>query len=509
MTVPGPLCALLAAAALLLPLGGCQPPETGAVTVTVIGTEPKLVDPAAGPLDPSEAVLLQNAAQGLVRFDAQGNIEGGLAERWNVSDDGLSYIFRLAPGEWPSGRKISAHEVARLLRRQLAQRSRNALKDTVGAISQVVAMTDRVLAIELGAPRPHLLQLLAQPEFALVREGEGGGPFSIAEPDERQEAEAKDDPLLLTRTLPGAEEVSQPVSERVRLAAAPAEAAVRAFQAGTTELVLGGDLSNLGVAIGAQLPRGALRFDPVAGLFGLVPARRSGPAADPEIRALLDPAIDRAALVGALGVPDLEARATLLQPGLDGGIVPAAPAWAAQPLAERLPALQQEARRLFAPDEEEGGEGENTSTPTTIRVAVPEGAGGAIVLAGLRADWGALGLTVEAAGEGKPADFRLVDAVAPSVSPAWFLRYFRCGAVPICSEEIDELLDNARLTRVAAQRSALLAEAERRLREEVFFIPLAAPIRWSLVGRDIPGFAENRFARHPLWGLRNPLERGR
>jgi peptide/nickel transport system substrate-binding protein len=454
-------------------------------------------------------VLLQNAAQGLVRFDAQGNIEGGLAERWNVSDDGLSYIFRLAPGEWPSGRKISAFDVARMLRRQLADRSRNPLKDTVGAISQVVAMTDRVLAIELGAPRPHLLQLLAQPEFALVREGQGSGPFSIAEIDERQgEPRAEDEPVLLTRILPDQGDSSRPVQERVRLAAAPVEAAVRAFQAGTTELVLGGDIADLGVALGAQLPRGALHFDPVAGLFGLVPARRTGPAADRGIRSLLDRAIDRSALVAALGVPELEARATVLQPGLDGGIAPATPDWAAQPLAERRTALQQEARRLFAPDEKAGAE-EEAAAPTPIRVAVPEGAGGQIILARLRVDWGSLGLAVEAAGAGKPADFRLVDAVAPSVSPAWFLRYFRCGAVPICSEEVDELLDNARLTRVAAQRNVLLAEAERRMREEVLFIPLAAPIRWSLVGRDIPGFAGNRFARHPLWGLRNRLEGGR
>ena len=38
-------------------------------------------------------------------------------------------------------------------------------------------MTDRVIEIRLSAPRPNLLQLLAQPEFALSREGLGTGPF--------------------------------------------------------------------------------------------------------------------------------------------------------------------------------------------------------------------------------------------------------------------------------------------------------------------------------------------
>ena len=83
-----------------------------------------------------------------------GNIVGGLAERWNVSDDGLSYIFRLAAGEWPDGRKITAQQVARLLKRQIAPRSRNPLKDALGAVEDVVAMTDRVIEIRLRRAAP-------------------------------------------------------------------------------------------------------------------------------------------------------------------------------------------------------------------------------------------------------------------------------------------------------------------------------------------------------------------
>ena len=130
------------------------------------------------PLSKPDQVLVDNAAQGLVRFDASGQIEPGLAERWNVSDDGMSYIFRLTNGEWQGGGKISAQQVARLLRRQLSAGSKNTLKDTLGAVQEVVAMTDRVLEIRLRAPRSNLLQILAQPDFALVRKGHGTGPFA-------------------------------------------------------------------------------------------------------------------------------------------------------------------------------------------------------------------------------------------------------------------------------------------------------------------------------------------
>jgi peptide/nickel transport system substrate-binding protein len=353
-------------------------------------------------------------------------------------------------------------------------------------------MTDRVLEIRLVAARPNLLQLLAQPEFGLVRQGEGTGPFQL------DENPAEDKALLLKRELP-APDGEEPLVERVQLIGRPAREAIKAFGEGRTDIVLGGTFADLGLALGASLPRGTLRFDPVAGLFGLVPARTTGPAADPEVRALLDQSIDRAALVAALGVPDLEARASILQPGPDGAVAAVTPEWAAVPLAERQPQLAETARQLFDED------------APVIRIALPEGPGAAIVLQRLRVDWGPLGITVEPAGEGAPADFRLVDQVAPSLSPAWFLRSFRCAAATICSEEADQLLAAARLAPVAEQRAALFAEAERQMREAVLFIPIAAPVRWSLVSRAIPGFAENRFGQHPLTKLRDglPTQRSR
>ena len=146
-----------------------------------------MADPAAGPLSGPDAVLIDQVAQGLVSFDSGGNIVAGLAERWNLSDDGLSYIFRIASAEWPDGRKVTAaagRENTQVGNRRPQPRF---AQSSVGAIADVVAMTDRVVEIELIAPRPNLLPILAQPEFAIVRGHQGTGPFQIAEskPDER------------------------------------------------------------------------------------------------------------------------------------------------------------------------------------------------------------------------------------------------------------------------------------------------------------------------------------
>ncbi len=466
----------------------CNRQPEGAVKVAVIGATPKIVDPAAGSLAPSDRVLLNNVAEGLVRFDARGQVEPGLAERWNVSDDGLSYIFRLSSGEWPNGTKVSAHQVARILRREIVGNSNNSLKDTLGAVEEIVAMTERVLEIRLRAPRPNLLQLLAQPEFALVRESQGRGPFLIAD-------RAPGKFLLLRRSVPGPDG-EEALREDVRLRGAAAPAAVRDFATGDLDMLLGGTFADLPFARQVKLPRNALRFDPVAGLFGLAPARQGGPLADPELRRLLAQAIDRDSLIAALDVPGLVGRATLLEVGLDGVPDPVMPQWLAIPIAERRRALVAEADRLF------GG----LDRPLII-IALPDGPGGQLLYNRLAADWAVLGVQLQRAEPGQPADLKLIDAVAPSTSPAWFLRQFRCAVAPICDDEADPLLDAARIAPVGAQRAALLAEAARKMDDLQLFIPISAPIRWSLVAGRIEGFAGNRFGIHTLTNLDQKLNR--
>ena len=463
-------------------LAGCGKREPEAVSVVVIGEEPpRLVDPADGPLSPPEQVAIENLAQGLVRIDQRGEIVPGLAERWNVSDDGLSYVFRLGSGKWPDGRDLRARDVARILERQLRSGSRNTLKDTLGAIEDVVAMTDRVIEIRLLAPRPFLLNLLALPEFGIVRERHGTGPFvaDAQQPDPAWRA--------LTYRLSVVD--GPDVLERVRLRSARAPDAIALFLKGDASLLLGGTFNDLPLARRARLPRTALRFDPAAGLFGLVPRRTSGPLSSPEARRLLSDALDRAALVQAFDVPGLVPRSTILQDGLDG--LPPPPGQPQPPAAEadRRTALIEEARELFGEE------------PPTVRVRLPEGPGADLLLARLRADWGALGLTVERAGNGGGTDFVLLDAVAPTSSPAWFVRQFRCSVAPVCSKEADVLMDSGRLAMVPAQRAAFLAEAARLLDGDAAFIAIAAPIRWSLVDDGLAGFAESIVARHPLVGI--------
>jgi peptide/nickel transport system substrate-binding protein len=238
-----------------------------------------------------------------------------------------------------------------------------------------------------------------------------------------------------------------------------------------------------------KLPRDTLRFDPASGLFGLVPTHSGGPLDNPEVRGVLAQAFDRTSFVDGLGVPGLAARATLLEPGLDGIPSVPAPAWYSTPLAERITALRAQADRLLG------------STKPVIRIALPSGPGADILFQEIQRDWGAIGLAVEAASDASAADFTLIDEIAPSSSPAWFVRRFRCGVVAVCDAQADQLMDSARQMPVPAQRYALLAQAASRIDDAQLFIPITAPVRWSLVSGRIQNFAGNRYARHTLTDL--------
>ena len=476
MARPSDLFALLAA---LLLLQGCDEAETGPIAVSAIGAPPKLVNPNREPLDAASAFLVDAAAQGLVRFDAAGLIEPALAQRWIASDDGLRYTFRLARAQWRNGERITAEQVVGRLKAAMSGASRNPVKPLLGAIDEIVAMTDDVLEISLKSSRPNFLQLLAQPELALIRNGEGSGPYAA----NRQ----PDGSVLLTAPAPEDEEEPEAAPAQawpaILLRGERAAGAIARFGEERADLVVGGTLGDLPIALAAE-PGNALLFDPAAGLFGLAFVRGEGPLARTDVRHALAMALDRPAIAAALRVPGLQPRETLLPAGIEGLPRPAAPAWTASPLALRREAA---AQAIAAAGREE---------PVRVTVALPDGPGYRLLFAHLRRDWATIGVTAQRVRPGQAADLRLVDEVAPVGLASWYLRRFSCEANPVCDPAADEMMAAARIAPTPANRRGLLANADRILAEAASYIPIATPVRWSLVSPRLTGFRPNPFAHH-------------
>jgi peptide/nickel transport system substrate-binding protein len=91
--------------------------------------------------------------------------------------------------------------------------------------------------------------------------------------------------------------------------------------------------------------------------------------------------------------------------------------------------------------------------------------------------------------------------VAPANLGSWYLRHFLCEASAVCDPAADEALQAARLAPTAAERQAQLSLADGILSRATPFIPLTAPVRWSLVPGRLDGFRPNAFARHPAVNL--------
>jgi oligopeptide transport system substrate-binding protein len=476
------LQALLGAglAAACLCLSACGGAAGGPIDVSAIGAAPRLANPNLQPLDPPSAFLAEAVAQGLVRFDAAGEIEPALAQSWIVSDDGLRYTFRLRRAEWSGGGRVTAQAVATRLRAALSRPSRNPLKPVLGAIVDVVAMTDEVLEISLRGPRPNFLQLLSHPELGILRNNQGTGPYRLAESG----------PAGLRLALPRAEdeEADETVPD-ILLRGERSARAIARFAAQRTELVVGGGAGDLPLLRAAGIPARSLVFDPVNGLFGLAFMAREGPLADPAVRRALAMALDRQTLAAMLDVPRLGLRTSLIAPGVHDLPNPAQPDWAGAPLQARRDA----ARRAIA---EHGLEAR-----LPVRVAMPDGPGWRLVFARLRHDWRLIGVDATRVRPGAGADLRFVDEVAPANLASWYLRHFTCEAGPICDAAADQAMLAARTAARPAERMAQFAIADRILTDLTVFIPLTAPVRWSLVSARLTGFRPNPFARHPAVNL--------
>lgn len=477
---------LLAAPLLAGALAACSGGQDAALSVVVIGT-PDAPFAAGARLSEAGGLVRAATAEGLVAFDEQGRVVPALADRWIITDDGLSYIFRLRDGTWPDGSPLTAISARSALREAILAQRDTPLAPDLGGLEDIRVMAGRVIELRLGAPNPDLLQILAQPELGLAHKGKGAGPMRLA----RAGQVATLTPIPPgARGLPDVEGWSRKV-RAIHLSALPAPRAVEVFRSGEADLVLGGGFRDFPLTGGLGLARGSVQADPVIGLFGLIVVHDDGFLATPEHREAIAMAIDREALAGAMGISGWTLSSRIVSPGMEGDIGTIGERWVGSSLADRQATAAARVARWSGPQ------------PVRLRIALPAGPGADVLFQRLAQDLRAAGFQAVRVGEGAAADLRLIDAVARYARASWFLGQLGCAARQsfargLCSESADMLAEQARRTGDPQARASLLAEAEAELTAANVYIPIGAPLRWSLVRGSGIGFAANRFALHPL-----------
>ena len=494
----------------LLALGSCGSRDSSTFAlVAIAGSD----DAGPSGIDRPLARQLTRAAiaEGLVSFDEQGRVVPALADRWIVTDDGQSYIFRLRDGAWRDGEPLTAKSAKIALDTAVRAQRNTPLALDLAVVDEIRVMAGRVIEIRLLRPQPYFLQLLAQPELGLLRgkEGDrpgnrqGDGPMAL----DRKGSVARFTPIEPSRLgLPQVPNWDRR-TRRLAMTTLPADQAVERFNQGQADLVLGGRIQDFPLTSSVGILRGTIQLDPVIGLFGLQVASPAGFLASPQNREALALAIDRPALIAPFGVSGWNPATRLVAAGLEGDLGSNGERWSDQSMDQRRATAARRVRDWMAgasTGAAGGGKPGGTSAGTApgVTIWLPAGPGSDILFQRLASDFGSIGVGTVRAARPEGADLRLVDDVARYPRARWFLNRLSCAARRgLCDPGVDAIVAGAARVVDDSQRSALLGEAEARLTQANLFIPFGSPIRWSLVRGNVNGFASNRWAWHPLMPL--------
>ncbi len=146
------------------------------------GEEPKTIDPT---LSGNDFVYPRHAFETLIIKGKDGNLKNGVAESFDISQDGLKYTFTLRTNsKWSDGKIVTANDFVYALRRasdplsgaeytSFIEYVKNATSILSGKLPKerlgVRAIDDYTLEIELESPTGYFLDILTYPIFAPVR----------------------------------------------------------------------------------------------------------------------------------------------------------------------------------------------------------------------------------------------------------------------------------------------------------------------------------------------------
>jgi oligopeptide transport system substrate-binding protein len=477
------------------------------------GGEPDSLDPAFAGTQ-WEDNIVGDLMVGLTTLDAAARPIPGMAERWEVSKDGLTWTFALRRAQWSDGTPVTAGDFVFAFRRLAdpATRSRyaanlwvlkNAAAVSAGklppsALGAAAPRPDR-LVLTLDHPAPYLPELLSHitaspvPAHLLARAGAtwarpgryvGNGPYLLQE-------WVPNDHITLVRNPRFYDAAHVALDRVVYWPTTDSAAAVKRFRAHELDLQSPVAATEIGW-LRANMP-GALKVTPSLALSYV--AINQARVADVRVRRALNLAIDREAItqkILKLGEP---AAYGIVPPGTahyPGGV---AFDFRNQPMAARLAEAQSLMRQAgYGPANRLALTYATTTSPDNRRLAVV-----------LQAMLSQVYVKLDIHTADVPNHFRALRArdydlgianwYADFNDAANFLDLLRGNAgnnyAGWRSAAFDRLMDQAAAAPDAARRGALLAMAEKTALAAYPWIPLRFPAQTDLVAPGVKGWIAN------------------
>lgn len=320
---------------------GCSPARERADLVFVNGAEPETLDPAIITGQP-EGRVVHALFEGLCAFNADGHAKPGVAEAWDVSEDGKTYTFHIRDdAKWSDGRTLTAHDFVKSWQRTLTPATgsqynyllypiRNAEAFATGKITDfsqvgVKAIDDRTLRVELENATPYFLDLCAFPTLHPVpvdlieRVGDdwvkpgnliGNGAFTLVTWNINDHIRLRKNPHYWNREKVALETIDVlPISD--------ANVAFNFYASGLADLVM-----DKGLAPPALLDDLKKRRDfhaaPFLGIYFLRFNSEKGPFIDPRVRKAFSLAVDKKRIVEKITRAGELAAPGFVPPGIAG-----------------------------------------------------------------------------------------------------------------------------------------------------------------------------------------------
>jgi peptide/nickel transport system substrate-binding protein/oligopeptide transport system substrate-binding protein len=200
---------LLVTGILLSGPAATEQPKGGGTFRSYLTSEPSNLDPARG-VDVNEGIVQAKIFDGLVQYDQTMKLVGNLAESWEITNEGKTYLFRLKTGvAFHDGNLFSAQDVVFSFNRLLDPETKSprtwVLEKVVGAqerlagkagnVAGISAVDDFTVKIDLVEPFAPFLSLLSMPAAFILPSGDaaamrnpaffekpvGTGPFQVKE----------------------------------------------------------------------------------------------------------------------------------------------------------------------------------------------------------------------------------------------------------------------------------------------------------------------------------------
>lgn len=489
------------------------------------GTEPATLDPHTS-TGVWEDRIQSDLFMGLTQSAADGSTMPGVAERWEVSADGLTWTFYLRESFWSDGVPVTADDFVFSLRRVLDPRTASEYASLIFIIKGAQAINEgkapleslgvravdpRTLQIELNNPAAFLPELAKHhilypvPKHVVEREGPSwvrpgkmvsNGPYILVDWKLGDHLKTTKNPRFWEADKVCVDEVRfYPTTDSI--------SAERRVASG--ELDLNTDMQSNRIAFLRDKMPGYPRTNTYLGVtylaFNNNPKTGYPPFRDRRVRQALAMSIDRDFITYKLFRGGQTPALTMVPPGTANYRAAKPPYWFDWPLERR----QAEARKLLA------AAGYGPDKPLEVEIKHRNSPDPMLYMPAVQADWKMIGVKVTlvqqetqiAYADYRARAFQVADAgwVADYNDATSFLDLQRSWYGPqnygdYKSPVFDDLMARADREPDPAKRADLMAQAEQVMLEDAPITPVYYLINKNLVSPRITGWVENLSDHH-------------